>query len=555
MSLAVLVIIRVILFAALYAAAGILGRKIDFVQENFRVLWPQAGVAFAGLIVLGLRYWPGVFLGSLAVTVSARYFPGFIAGNQPGKLPEIYWSTVLTLGACNTLSAWVGAWAFLKAGKLDRTFASVRDVYGFVFCAGILAPILNASCSVPLMIALQPGLAPDAGGLWWRRVFGHAISHLIVAPVIMTWSRRSTTIWRRRRVLELVLLVSIIVLVCQALFTGQSAIVNLSYPGSFAPFPFVIWAALRFGPRGSATSTFLIAAIAIYGTSHGFGPFAHRSLGEGLVLLQVYLLAIGVSGLFLAAAVAERRTAISELRASREQLRALSARIESSREEERARLSREIHDELGQQLTGLKIGIKNLRKRLLESTGCPPELIGRFDRLWNLADDAVQAVRRIASDLRPGMLDELGLVAALQWQARQFQERTGVETTFSSNVERLEVPADTSTAIFRIVQESLTNVAKHANATRVNVNLLEQDGFATICVRDNGTGFETTKSNSTHTLGILGMRERARLLGGDLKVTSLDPEMTPTPGVELNGTVVDARFPLAAPASNSGERP
>jgi signal transduction histidine kinase len=332
--------------------------------------------------------------------------------------------------------------------------------------------------------------------------------------------------------------------VCQALFTGTSAVANLSYPVSFAPFPFVIWAALRFGPRGSASTTFLVAALAVYGTSLGYGPFSHREAGEGLVLLQVYLLALGLSGLFLAAAVAERRTAMAALRTSREQLRALSARLETGREEERARLSREIHDELGQQLTSLKIGIKNLRRRLLESTGCPPEIGDRFDRLWSVADEAVQAVRRIASDLRPGMLDELGLVDALQWQVRQFQERAGVNATFNSNVTKLDLSPELSTAIFRIVQESLTNVARHANASDVQVQLAQQDGLVHVEIIDNGTGFDPAVTGSTTgSLGIVGMRERARLMGGRLDVAPVVAATMETEA-QASGTRVSAEFPL-----------
>jgi signal transduction histidine kinase len=546
---------RAILFAVLYATAGLIGRKIDFVQDNSRVLFPQAGVALAGLIVLGLRYWPSVLVGSLLVTLTARYLPSTLGGIVAGRRADITFSTAFTLAISNTASAVIGALVFLRVARLDHTFGSVRDVYGFLFCAGLVSPLTNAAITFPTQLVEQAGNMHLANASVARRAFGYAISHLIVAPVLMTWSRPPNTRWPRRRLLELVLLVSIFVLVCQAIFTGQSAVSNLNYPISFAPFPFVIWAALRFGPRGACTSTFLVSIIAIYGTSRGYGPFSHRTAPEGLVLLQVYLLAIGLSGLFLASAVAERRTAMAELRASREQLRALSARLETNREEERARLSREIHDELGQQLTGLKIGLKNLRRRLLESTGCPPELVGRFDRLWELADDAVQAVRRIASDLRPGMLDELGLVAALQWQARQFQERTAIDATFTSNVERLELPGDVSTALFRIVQESLTNVAKHANATSVQIELTRNDGAVFVRVGDNGQGFTPPDTTGAHTLGILGMRERARLLGGDLVVTSMDSEITPTPGARSSGTQIEAYFPLAPlqPSTDSAE--
>jgi len=531
---AAIAVLKLIAIAAVYAASAWVSRQLDTVQENVRVFLPQSGVALAFLTLWGARYWPAVAFGSLSITLTSREV-------------VVPLRDALSLAAANSAAAALGAF-LLRRLRFDPTFGTMRDLYQFLFIAVLLTPLLNSFAAAMLAWASQweswrAGL-PTLG----RRWFGHSISHLIVTPVIYTWSRRWTTTWPRRRRLELLLLVSLLMLLGVHAFTGRSAALNLNYPVSFAPFPFVIWAGLRFGPRGAATSTLLIAAIAIFGTSRGFGPFSGKASGGSLIMLQVYLTAISLSGLFLAAAVAERRTAMEQLRASREQLRALSHRLQETREEERALLSREIHDELGQQLTSLKIGLKALRKRALEEGGPAPDTASRFDRLTELADESVQTIRRIASDLRPGMLDDLGLVASLEWLVRQFEERSGVATNFSTNAGNLPISKDLSIAIFRIVQESLTNVARHANATAVYVCLQKDGTHLVVEIVDNGTGFPKPEEGSAprKSLGLVGMQERARILDGRLEVVS-PPVLSLDNGNGLTGgTMVRATFPLSA---------
>ena len=209
------------------------------------------------------------------------------------------------------------------------------------------------------------------------------------------------------------------------------------------------------------------------------------------------------------------QTSTTKLLESREQLRQLSARLRDVLEEERSRISREIHDELGQSLTGMKMDITHVQKQL------QPDQQALRDRLnvtSRLIDDTIKTVRRIASDLRPGILDDLGLVAALEWQCSQFEERTGVPCELVSEPANIELPRETATVLFRIAQEALTNVARHANATQVTVSLILDEENLDLEVSDNGRGISDTDLQMSKSLGLLGITERARLLGGAAEI-------------------------------------
>jgi signal transduction histidine kinase len=201
------------------------------------------------------------------------------------------------------------------------------------------------------------------------------------------------------------------------------------------------------------------------------------------------------------------------LRASEENLRALAARLQSVREEERARIAREIHDQLGQSLTGLKMDLTWLNARL------PGEkkVAEKVKSMFKLIDDTIQSVRKIASLLRPEVLDQLGLAAAVGWQARDFQMRTGIRCKVSLPPEAIAAEAELSTAAFRIFQELLTNVARHAGATRVDVAMRAEAGRLVLEVHDNGKGISEADLSGSKSLGLLGMRERAMAFGGSVE--------------------------------------
>jgi signal transduction histidine kinase len=199
-------------------------------------------------------------------------------------------------------------------------------------------------------------------------------------------------------------------------------------------------------------------------------------------------------------------------------------------------IAREIHDELGQALTGLKMDLSSVQNTLRkQGAGGLERCTERTTSMSKLIDATIQTVRRIATDLRPGILDDLGLVAAIEWQAQDFQKRTGIKCKLAPGVEDLELDPDRSTAAFRIFQETLTNVARHSLATEVDVSLSHCADSVVLEIKDNGKGIKEADISGARSLGLLGMRERAHLLGGELKVSG-------TPG---EGTTVIVRIPLS----------
>jgi len=234
----------------------------------------------------------------------------------------------------------------------------------------------------------------------------------------------------------------------------------------------------------------------------------------------------------IASDLSEAKRAEREVRASSEQLRKLAARLVSVREEERTRITREIHDELGQSLTAVKMDLAWLAGRLPRRN---TQMHDRIRSTLELADSINQAVRRISTDLRPGILD-LGLAAAVEWQVQEFQARTGIQCKLQLLTQEQFAP-DISTALFRILQETLTNVARHAQATRVEVVKQKERDQLVLRISDNGRGFDPEDPSISKSLGLLGMRERAAILGGRVDIAS-------APG---KGTTVTAWIPLLSP--------
>lgn len=230
--------------------------------------------------------------------------------------------------------------------------------------------------------------------------------------------------------------------------------------------------------------------------------------------------------------IADRKRTEDEFRRSTDQLRELSARLESVREEERTHIARVIHDELGQTLTGIKMDVAWLQRHL---DGQQPALLEKTQAMSDLIDTTIQTVRRISSELRPGILDDLGLVATIEWQLQEFQTRSGIQGKLISAPEETTLDADGATAAFRIFQEILTNVARHAQATQVEVILEESASFLTLQVQDNGRGITESEIHSPKSIGLLGMQERARLRAGEVQFQG-------TPG---KGTTVTVRLPLS----------
>jgi len=237
--------------------------------------------------------------------------------------------------------------------------------------------------------------------------------------------------------------------------------------------------------------------------------------------------------------ITDRKRVQEALLTSRNQLAALAVRLESVREEERTRIALEVHDVLGQALTGLKLDVAWVYKRITEPIE-PAQRAAVLTRLVSaleLLDSTIHSVRDIATALRPSVLDELGLAAAVEWQAREFHTRTGIACETTTSPHKIVVAPEQSTTLFRILQEILTNVARHAKATNVHIRLEQSDEQVSLQVRDNGRGITDVEQSGPNAFGLLGMRLRAQQQGGTFDIR----------GTSGTGTTVTVRIPLYRP--------
>jgi signal transduction histidine kinase len=301
-------------------------------------------------------------------------------------------------------------------------------------------------------------------------------------------------------------------------------------------------------------SPLFLGAIALSAWLFGFRPGILASVIAG-VLIDYFLveplhafnanreeilrvLVFVAEGTFLSWLVSARKIAAEEIRNSREQLLALSLRQQTLREAEQKRISLEIHDELGQALTGMKMEVHWVKRQINEQndTIFQTAVTEKLTELSKLIDATIVSVRRISTELRPAILDDFGLIAAIEWQAREFERKTDVSCLLKTDVGNLDLDAEATTAVFRIFQETLTNITRHANASLVKVNLKSSGEQILMRIEDNGKGIDLNKIKNGSSLGVLGMRERTRLISGKLNIFK---------GSD-GGTTVELTFPATA---------
>ena len=228
--------------------------------------------------------------------------------------------------------------------------------------------------------------------------------------------------------------------------------------------------------------------------------------------------------------ISDRKKAEKELNDSYKAIRKLTSHLQNVREEDRAHIAREIHDELGQQLTVLKMDVSWINKRIGPTDDVVKQ---KMNDLLNMLDETVKTVRRISSELRPSLLDDLGLTAAMEWQLQEFKKRSDIKISFTTPAAEIDLPDMVKIGLFRIFQESLTNVVRHSQAKKLKISLLHKDNNLILSIEDDGKGFDKDKIANKRTLGILGMRERTSMIGGSYEITG-------TPG---KGTTVVVIIP------------
>jgi two-component system sensor histidine kinase UhpB len=234
--------------------------------------------------------------------------------------------------------------------------------------------------------------------------------------------------------------------------------------------------------------------------------------------------------------VTETRSALEELQSSREQLRELAAYLQNIREKERTAIAREIHDELGQVLTSLKMNLTLLDKSISqnESISNKKELTDEISSMTSVIDNSVKRIRKIITELRSEVLDNLGLIPAIEWQIDEFKKKSEIEIHIENLWGETDLDKDSSIAVYRILQEALTNIARHSKASKVDVKVEKAGNNFKIEIADNGIGIQQTELKKSKSFGLVGMRERAIILGGDFKIDELN----------LNGTKITVTIPF-----------
>jgi len=629
--------------AAVYFGAAKLGLLAAVAQKVVSSAWPPTGVALATLLLFGVRFWPGIALGAFLL----NWTSGVPAAGAAG------------IAAGNTLEAVTAVLLLRRVADFRPSLAGLRDVFALVTLAALVSPLVSATIGVLSLWASGMIERAAAGHLWFVWWSGDAMGDLLIAPLLLAWAHARRTRWPPARAAEAgVLLVSLL---------GLTAVLLRPPTGDeYAIFPLIIWAALRFGVLGSATASGIVAALTIWFTVHGQGSFVGSTPTHDLLLLQMYLALLSVTGLVLAAMTTERRQAEqaareseqryrtllenapeailvhqdgrwiianraalkllhaarveqlvgratldivhpdyraivrerierefatgepaplleqqfiavdgtvldvevvgipitlagrqggqiivrditerrqaeqavrerqAEARRSRERLEALSQRLLKLQENERRLIARELHDQIGQALTAVKLNLESLRSGR-RAKAFP------LDESVAIVEQLMEAVRSMSLELRPSVLDDLGLAAALRWYADRQGRRAGLAVRVRTQLPTERLASDLETACFRVAQEAITNVARHAGAKRVEVDARAEDGTLDLTVRDDGTGFDVAAvrggTTAEGSIGLDGMEERVRLLGGDFRIDS-------QPGT---GTTVWARFPLTEP--------
>ena len=650
--------LKVLALAVIYHLAARLGLKMASVQANTSPVWPPTGIALAALLIFGYRLWPGISLGVLL---------GSLLTGAPLNL-------ALGMALGNTLEALVAVYFLKRILGFHHEIDRIQDVVGFVLVS-LVCTTIGASIGTITLMLTGNGDWQSFWAIWVTWWIGDLLGALVVAPVLLTWAPLPSASANRKSHLEGGALLVLVAAVTWFVFSSLPPIGVFHQALIYVIFPFVIWAALRFGSRGATLTICIVSGIAIWGTTQGIGPFSLESKNDSLVLLQTFMAIVALTALILAAATIERRSATNalrqraddlatlndsskifldnieitnifqticrlavtrlgldvawienrdrreaedgqiimygaspeiqenlkkkwleldslqeltspiikeldethlpahpyqayaafplvfsnrligtlrllskqkdffssdnqillqsyanlaavaiqntllfdEVRRNNKQLHGLSQRLMKAQEKERLNLSRELHDESGQLLTALTVQLGLLDR----SVDQPDALRQRIDELKNTANMIQDNLHKLAVNLRPASLDHLGLVTTLRQYIAEFNRQYTIPVDFEAvGMEGIRLPIEMETALFRIIQESLTNVVLHARATRVDVLLSLHNQHVVTIVEDDGVGFLESSPGLEDHLGLFGMRERIEMLGGTFTIES-----------------------------------
>lgn len=546
------VLLRYALAALLVGVAYYVGAQIGFAltfqPHPVSTLWPPNSILFATLLLSQRRAWWFFLLAA---------FPAHLLVQINAEIPT---AMILCWFVSNCSEALIGASILRYLIRSEFRFDNTYHVWVFIL-ASLLGPFLSSFIDAGFVVLNQFGNSP-----YWdvfrMRFFSNVLASVTLVPLIVTWRRAALAtlkIASWKRYLEAGLLVVGLVIVGVVSFSSRISGGNSRPALLYLPLPLLLWAAIRFGPRGSSVALMLVSLFEIWAAIHGLGPFATQSPELNALSVQLFLILASIPLMFLAALIKERdkakeiaseeeqrlelaldseqraSRALSEsqekLRQSHHQVRKLLGRLIDVQEAERRRISRELHDDLNQKIATLSMNISQLKRKVPLRDG---DLVNELDQLRETASGLTDEVRRLSHQLHPAVLEHLGLVPALQSYIASFSNEERIDVQFTAEIGEERIPFQTSICLYRVAVEALRNVARHSGAGTAAVSLKRVRDDLVLRVSDSGKGFDVEMFKHGGGLGLISIEERLRLLRGECEVSS-GPE---------RGTTIVARVPF-----------
>jgi signal transduction histidine kinase len=466
-------------------------------------LWPGCAVLLSVLVLVRSRVWPALMLAS---------FAGFVLYDLHAGVPVSSIAWFIPADTVEVLIAAIGLrYCFDRVPRLNNVASLAKYCFFAVFLAPFAAAFISAR-----------GIA---GPYWtsWRICFlSEVLASVTLTPAILTWISEGPAWVRKPRAyyLEAAALIAGIVLLGYITFIapgmGESPVLLYSL------LPFLLWSALRFGSVGTANSILVVAVLAIWGAVHYRGPF--DEVHSGILSLQLFLLFAATPFMVLAALVEDRKLAA-------EALASVSRRLIDAQEKERTRIARELHDDIGQRIAVIAIELDQLEK---ESADVPAQVRMRLNELHEQTSEIATDLHSLSHELHSSKLEYLGIAAAMRGFCNEFGKQQELEIDFKSEGLPDSLDPNISLCLFRVLQESLHNSAKHSGARHFDVRLWGTEHEIHLTVRDSGVGFDREASKHTAGIGLISMQERLNLVNGTFSIES-QPN---------RGPIIHARIPF-----------
>ncbi|AQV96768.1 sensor histidine kinase [Cupriavidus necator] len=536
-------------FVALaYYAGATLGLKYAMVGGAVSLVWPASGIALVALLVMGFAVAPGIAIGSMLANMSAGV-----------PLPV---AAMIGLGA--TAAALTATFLLTRVARFQITLDRIRDVLAFVILAATASTAVGALIGATTLLSggLLPAAEYGAALLeWW---LGDMMGVLVVAPALLGLLTYPSPVRSARQATEACGLTASLFWISYLIFGATELAGHGYYPAALAVFPFIIWAALRFDHVGTGLATLLVSVVAIWGTTHGTGPFAVESAVDSLVRWCAFANVVAVTGLLLVAARAQEKHIHELLLASHVELeqrvqartrdlkrtnhelkqemarrRLLESELIRVSDQQQRLIGRELHDGLGQHLTSLGFYCATLNQELQRHHH---PAAAEAATIAGLVKQASLMTRKIAHGLDPVAMESGGLAVALQGLAQTTGTLNGIDCTLriDSNVDLLDAPMQIN--LYRAAQEAVNNALKYSHGRHIWISLEREGGMQRLSVSDDGVGVDAEQMERASGLGLHNLRHRASLMSGACMVNRN----------AFGGTTVAISYPI--PESPSDER-